>query len=124
MQRPCTGTWKARTKSSAAIWRPPCAVPCGVSATCRKQPFSHPRWTFHFTPTSSSWLNAVEGFFAKLTRRRLKHGVFRSVTELQAAINRFIAEHNEQPKPFVWRADPNAIIAARSRGFQALESIH
>ncbi|HMB10824.1 MAG TPA: IS630 family transposase, partial [Saliniramus sp.] len=39
-------------------------------------------------------------------------------------INRFITEHNEQPKPFVWRADPNAIIAARSRGFQALESIH
>jgi transposase len=84
----------------------------------------HPRWTFHFTPTSSSWLNAVEGFFAKLTRRRLKHGVFRSVVDLQAAINRFIAEHNEQPKPFVWRADPDAIIAARSRGFQALESIH
>lgn len=84
----------------------------------------HPRWTFHFTPTSSSWLNAVEGFFAKLTRRRLKHGVFRSVVELQAAINRFIAEHNEQPKPFIWRADPDAIIAARSRGFQALESIH
>jgi transposase len=55
----------------------------------------HPRWTFHFTPTSSSWLNAVEGFFAKLTRRRLKHGVFRSVVDLQAAINRFVAEHNE-----------------------------
>ncbi|MEQ8503231.1 MAG: IS630 family transposase, partial [Sneathiellaceae bacterium] len=45
----------------------------------------HPRWTFHFTPTSSSWLNAVEGFFAKLTRRRLKHGVFQSVVDLQAA---------------------------------------
>ncbi|MGY6569261.1 MAG: IS630 family transposase, partial [Salinarimonas sp.] len=45
-------------------------------------------------------------------------------TELQAAINRFIAEHNEQSRPFIWRADPNAIIAARSRGFQALESIH
>ena len=41
----------------------------------------HPRWTFHFTPTSASWLNAVEGFFAKLTRRRLKRGVFRSVAE-------------------------------------------
>jgi len=84
----------------------------------------HPRWTFHFTPTSSSWLNAVEGFFAKLTRRRLKHGVFRSVTELQTAINRFVAEHNENPKPFVWRADPDEIIAARNRGFQTLESIH
>ncbi len=51
----------------------------------------HPRWTFHFTPTSASWLNAVEGFFAKLTRRRLKRGVFRSIVELQAAINRFLA---------------------------------
>ena len=55
----------------------------------------HPRWTFHFTPTSSSWLNAVEGFFAKLTRRRLKYGVFHSLVDLQAAINRSIAEHNQ-----------------------------
>ncbi|GGB54841.1 hypothetical protein GCM10011505_39810 [Tistrella bauzanensis] len=54
----------------------------------------HPRWTSHFTPTSSSWLNAVEGFFAKLTRRRLKHGVFCSVVDLQAAINRFVSEYN------------------------------
>ena len=73
----------------------------------------HPRWTL---------LNAVEGFFAKLTRRRLKHGVFHSVVDLQAAINRFIAEHNEtEAKPFVWRADPDVIIASRNRGFQALE---
>lgn len=85
----------------------------------------HPRWTFHFIPTSSSWLNAVEGFFAKLTRRRLKHGVFLSVADLQAAINRFIAEHNTtEAKPFAWRADPHQIIAARNRGFQMLDSIH
>jgi transposase len=84
----------------------------------------HPRWTFHFTPTSCSWLNAVEGFFAKLTRRRLKHGVFHSLVDLQAAINRFIEEHNTQPRPFVWKADPDKIIAARNRGFQTLESIH
>ena len=85
----------------------------------------HPRWTLHFTPTSSSWLNAVEGFFAKLTRRRLKHGVFYSLAELQAAINRFITEYNaNHAKPFIWRADPNEIIAARNRGFQTLESIH
>ncbi len=84
----------------------------------------HPRRTFHFTPTSSSWLNAVEGFFAKLTRRRLKHGVFNSVVDLQAAINRFVEEHNRNPKPFVWRADPEDIIVARARGFQTLESIH
>jgi transposase len=85
----------------------------------------HPRWTFHFIPTSSSWLNAVEGFFAKLTRRRLKNGVFHSLVYLQAAINRFIAEHNtDGAKPFVWKADPDEIIAARNRGFQTLESIH
>ena len=81
----------------------------------------HPRWTFHFTPTSSSWLNAVEGFFAKLTRRRLKHGVFHSLVDLQAAINRFIAEYNlNDAKPFVWKADPDDIIAARNRGFHML----
>lgn len=85
----------------------------------------HPRWTFHFTPTSCSWLNAVEGFFAKLTRRRLKNGVFHSLVDLQAAINRFIREYNaSDPKPFVWKANPDEIIAARNRGFQTLESIH
>ena len=76
----------------------------------------HPRWTFHFTPTSASWLNAVEGFFAKLTRRRLKRGVFRSVVDLQAAINRFVAETNTDPKPFVWTADPNRVLAASGNG--------
>ena len=84
----------------------------------------HPRWTFHFTPTSCSWLNAVEGFFAKLTRRRLKYGVFQSVVDLQAAINRFVREYNDaNPKPFIWKADPDHLIAARNRGFQTLESI-
>jgi transposase len=84
----------------------------------------HPRWTFHFTPTSASWLNAVEGFFAKLTRRRLKRGVFRSVPDLQAAINRFLAETNNSPKPFVWTADPSKVLAAVKRGKQTLESVH
>jgi transposase len=84
----------------------------------------HPRWTFHFTPTSASWLNAVEGFFAKLTRRRLQRGVFHSVVDLQAAINRYLADHNQHPKPFIWTADPNAIIAAANRGYQVLDSIH
>ncbi len=65
----------------------------------------HPRFTFHFTPTSASSLNAVEGFFAKLTRRRLKRGVFRSIVDLQAAINRFLAETSDVPKPFQWTAD-------------------
>jgi transposase len=84
----------------------------------------HPRWTFHFTPTSASWLNAIEGFFATLTKRRLKRGVFGSVVELQAAIKRYLAEANSNPRPFRWTKDPNKIIAAVKRGHQALDSIH
>ena len=84
----------------------------------------HPRWTFHFTPTSSSWLNAVETFFSKLTRQRLKRGVFCSLVDLQAAINRFIQEHNNEPKPFVWTADPKRVLNAINRGNQTLESLH
>jgi transposase len=84
----------------------------------------HPRWTFHFTPTSASWLNDVEGFFAKLTKRRLKRGVFVSVVDLQETINRFVVEHNSEPKPFTWTADPNKIIRAVRRGHQVLDSIH
>src|SRR5690349_22721136 len=84
----------------------------------------HPRFHFHFTPTSASWLNAVEGFFAKLTRQRLKRGVFKGIVDLQAAINRYLAETNDNPKPFIWTADPHAIIEKVRRGKQALESIH
>ncbi len=76
----------------------------------------HPRFHFHFTPTSASWLNAVEGFFAKLTSKRLKRGVFSGIVDLQAAINRFLAEANECPKPFVWTADPDGIIEKVRRG--------
>jgi transposase len=83
----------------------------------------HPRWTFHFTPTSASWLNAVEGYFATLTRRRLKRGVFRSIVELQAAIERFLAETNADPRPFRWTKDPDKIIAAVKRGHLVLDSI-
>jgi transposase len=84
----------------------------------------HPRWIFHFTPTSCSWLNAVETLFAKLAKRQLKRGAFPSVVALQEAIHRFVATHNRDPKPFVWKADPKAIIAAAKRGYQALDSIH
>jgi transposase len=90
----------------------------------RKWLARHPRWTFHFAPTSASWLNAVEGFFATLTKRRLKRGVFQSVIDLQAAINRFLDDHNAQSKPFQWVADPEKIIEAVRRGHQALDSIH
>ena len=75
----------------------------------------HPRWVFHFTPTSASWINAVENFFSALTRRRLKRGVFRSILDLQAAINRYISEHNNDPKPFVWTKPAESILAKINR---------
>jgi hypothetical protein len=67
-------------------------------------------------PDIGLWLNAVEGLFATLTKRRLKRGVFRSVVDLQAAINRFLDDHNRQSRPFACTADPDKIIAAVSRG--------
>src|ERR671918_2664402 len=71
----------------------------------------HPRFVFHFTPTAGSWLNAVETFFSALTRRRLKRGSFHSIVDLQAAIHRYIAEHNNDPKPFTWTKTPRQILA-------------
>jgi transposase len=85
---------------------------------------NHPRFVFHFTPTSASWLNAVESFFAKLTKKRLKRGVFRSLQELKDAIHRYLDDTNANPKPFIWTKDPNKIIAAVKRGHQMLDSIH
>src|SRR4051812_42580927 len=84
----------------------------------------HPRWTFHFTPTSCSWLNAVETFFATLTRRRLGRGSFAALVERQAAIKRYLEQHNSDPKPFVWTAEPDGIIAKVRRGYQASPSVH
>lgn len=70
----------------------------------------HPRFHIHFTPTSSSWLNVIEGFFAKLTKQRLRRGVFKSVAQLKKAIADFIDAHNQDPKPFVWTATAQKII--------------
>ena len=75
----------------------------------------HPRWRFHFTPTSASWLNAIENFFSKMTRQRIRRGVFRSIVDLQAAINAYLAEHNANPKPFVWTKSAEAILAKLNR---------
>jgi len=75
----------------------------------------HPRWTFHFTPTSGSWLNAVESFFSALTRQRIRRGSFHSVVDLQAAIKRYLAERNAAPRPFVWTASAASIQAKLAR---------
>jgi transposase len=71
---------------------------------------NHPRWTFHFTPTSASWINAVEGFFSIITRRRIRRGVFTSVAHLQDAIRRYIQDHNRSSKPFVWTKPAKTIL--------------
>ena len=85
----------------------------------------HKRWHFHFTPTSCSWLNAVEGFFGKLARRRLRRGVHNSIEQLETAILDFIELHNaKEAKPFRWTASPERLIAARQRGNQVLGIDH
>jgi len=70
----------------------------------------HPRFHFHFIPTSSSWLNAVERFFAELTQKRLRRGVFRSVLDLIEAIDDYLEEQNQQPKPFIWTKTADRIL--------------
>jgi transposase len=75
----------------------------------------HPRWAFHFTPTSASWLNAVENVFSKMTRQRIRRGVFHSIVDLQNAINAYLAEHNASPKPFVWIKSAEVILAKLDR---------
>ncbi len=75
----------------------------------------HPRWPIDFTPKSGSWLHADENFFSVLTRKRIRRGSFHSLVDLQAAIKRYLAEHNEQPKPFVWKASAVSILAKLDR---------
>ena len=82
----------------------------------------HPRFHVHFTPTSASWLNMVERFFRDITTQRLRNGVFRSVPELTAAIKEYIALHNKNPKPFVWTAKANDILAKVIRANRNLSS--
>jgi transposase len=76
----------------------------------------HPRFKLHFTPTSASWLNAVEGWFSRLERRCIHRGVFRSVKDLRNEIHRFIREHNDHAaKPFVWTKSAETILASVER---------
>lgn len=83
---------------------------------------NHPRFHVHFTPTSASWLNMVERFFRDITTEQLRRGVFRSVPELIAAIEEYIAVHNRDPKPFVWTAKAKDILQKVIRANQRLSS--
>jgi transposase len=84
----------------------------------------HPRFHMHFTPTSASWLNQVERFFGLITNDRIRCGVFKSVAELEAAIQDYLDQHNAHPKPFVWTKSATDILEKVARGRQALESQH
>jgi hypothetical protein len=85
------------------------------TATIRNWLAKRPRWHVHLTPTSSSWLNQVERFFALLTERQIRRGVHRSVDELEAAINAFLDRHNANPRPFTWVKSADDILAAIER---------
>jgi transposase len=85
---------------------------------------AHPRFHLHFTPTSASWLNMVERFFAEITRKRIRRGVFRSVAELQSAIMEYLENHNADPKPFIWTKSAGEILEKVARAKQVLESQH
>jgi transposase len=85
---------------------------------------AHARFQLHFTPTSSSWLNFVERWFRELTTKRLRRGVFRSVPDLVARIYAYIALNNADPKPFVWTASAEAILAKVGRCRAILETAH
>jgi transposase len=74
-----------------------------------------PHWHVHFTPTGASWLNLVERFFAKITTQRIRRGIFRSVRELEEAINDYLQHHNDNPKPFIWNATPDEIFRKIAR---------
>ena len=85
------------------------------TAIIRKWFAKRPRFHVHFTPTYGSWINLVERWFAELTNKRIRRGVFRSVKDLEAAIREYIDMHNEEPKPFVWTKTADQILASIAR---------
>jgi transposase len=82
---------------------------------------NHRRFKLHFTPTSASWLNLVERFFAEITSKRIRRGVFRSVADLKEAIHDYLDRHNADPKPFVWAKSSDIILAKERRALDAFE---
>jgi transposase len=85
------------------------------TSTVQRWLLKRPRFHVHFTPTSASWLNLVERWFAALTEKQIRRGSFRSTQELEAAIRNFLDHHNTQPKPFVWTKSADAILDSVAR---------
>lgn len=85
------------------------------TAIVRKWFAKRPRFHVHFTPTYGSWLNLGERWFAEITNKRIRRGIFRSVKELESAIREYIGIHNEDPRPFVWTRTADQILASIAR---------
>jgi len=85
---------------------------------------AHSRFHLHFTPTSASWLNMVERFFAEITRNRIRRSAFTGVAHLKSAIMGYLENHNADPKPFIWTKSAGEILEKVARAKQALESQH
>jgi transposase len=83
----------------------------------------HPRFHLHFTPKGASWMIIVERFFAEITMKRIRRGVFRSVGELEDPIRDYLDQHNADPKPFVWTTTANAVLAKERRALEKLQSL-
>jgi len=81
-----------------------------------------PRYHLHFPPTSASWLNLVERWFAALTEKQIRRGVFRSTREMEGAIMRYLESSNEHPKPFVWTKSADEILASIARFYKRISS--
>ena len=84
----------------------------------------HKRFHFHFTPTSSSWLNMVERWFGEISQKRIRRGSFESVSQLIAAIEDYLAHYNQAPKRFVWTKDADMILSKVARCKEALLTLH
>jgi len=84
---------------------------------------AHPRFQLHFTPTSASWLNLVERFFAEITAKRIRRGSYSSVGDLEDAIYDYLLQHNAKPKPFTWTKTAADILSQERRALDALDEI-
>jgi transposase len=85
------------------------------TTTIQRWMVRHPRFHVHFTPTSASWLNQVERFFAALTEKQIRRGSFRSTPQLEAAIRQYLDHHNAQPKPFRWTKSADDILISLAK---------
>ena len=106
----CTSSWTTTARKTQGI---------------RRWLAKRPRFHLHFTPTSASWLNLVERWFAELTEKQIRRGIHRSTRELEHAIRGFIDHHNQHPKPFVWTKSADQILDSVARFCKrTLDSVH